>query len=188
MNHPPVLALGYSEASMLLRGQRAPFVKAIISIQGLHEVPIDAPSVPDRLTLHFDDVDPPHTNDRVAFYRAWVQKRWAKEVGRPLRPPTAQDARAIVEFAWKIRDINDGIVLCQCGAGMSRSPAAALLCLAAWTGVGNERYCVDEVLRVRPGATPLMGLVMLGDAELGLEGRLIIAAMERRAGGGAATR
>ena len=179
MTHPPVLALGYSEASMLLRGQRAPFVKAIISIQGPHEVPIDAPSVRDRLTLHFDDVDPPDTNDRVAFYRAWVQKRWAKEVGRPLRPPTAQDARAIVEFAWKVRDV-EGIVLCQCGAGMSRSPAAALLCLAAWTGPGHERYSVDELLRVRPAATPLMGLVMLADAELGLEGRLMRAVLESR--------
>ena len=129
--------------------------------------------------MQFDDVDPPDTSDEVAFHRSWVQRKWAAEIGRPLPPPTIHDARSIIQFASTIRDL-DGIVLCQCGAGMSRSPAAALLCLAAWAGPGQERACVNDLMRLRPAATPLMGLVRLGDQVLGREGRLVQAVLEAR--------
>ena len=186
LRSPSVMALGYSAAAMFLRGAEAARVGAVISIYGCNEFPLDAPSVPHRLALQFDDIDPPDKSDEVAFHRSWVQQKWAAETGRPLRPPTIDDARAIVDFAGRIREV-EGIVLCQCGAGMSRSPAAALICLAAWSGAGRERECVAEVMRVRPGATPLIGLVRLGDEVLGLGGRWVSAALEARAGGGAAT-
>ncbi len=55
---------------------------------------------------------------------------------------------------------------------MSRAPAAALICLAAWGGPGTEAACVEEVLRLRRGAVPHAGLVRLADQLLGRGGRL----------------
>jgi predicted protein tyrosine phosphatase len=79
---------------------------------------------------------------------------------------------AIIQFAESIRSCN-GIVLCHCGGGMSRAPAAALICLAVWRGPGTEVDCMAEVLAQRPGAVPHEGLVRLADALLGRENRLV---------------
>ncbi len=72
------------------------------------------------------------------------------------------------------------MLLCHCQAGISRSPAAALLCLAAWTGPGRERDCVEQVMQIRPAAVPHMGLVNFGDALLGRQGELVKAVLEVR--------
>ena|SRR5437660_9753675 len=66
-----------------------------------------------------------------------------------------------------------GIVLCQCAGGMSRAPAAALICLAVWRGEGTEKESVEEVRRLRRGAVPHVGLVGLADEVLGRGGRLV---------------
>ena len=63
---------------------------------------------------------------------------------------------------------------------MSRAPAAALLCLAAWAGPGAEAECVEAVLRLRRGAVPHVGLVRFADALLGRGGKLTDAVMARR--------
>jgi predicted protein tyrosine phosphatase len=89
-----------------------------------------------------------------------------------LNPPTVSDAAAIVRFAEGVRGV-EGTLLCHCGGGTSRAPAAALICLAAWGRPGTEAECVDEVLRLRRGAVPHAGLVRFADELLGRDGRLI---------------
>lgn len=178
MAHPNVLILGHSEAAMLLRARPADLA-GIISIHGRHEPVLEAPGVSDRLDLCFDDVEAPEAGDALGVLKAFVHRKWNEETGRPQLPPTIDDARAIIEFARSIGD-RRGTLLCQCQAGVSRSPAAALLCLAQWRGSGHEQECATEVLRIRPCAMPHAGLVRIGDEVMGREGALIRAMRDVR--------
>jgi predicted protein tyrosine phosphatase len=175
--HPTILALGYSEAAMLLRDPAGSHVEAIIAIRGSHEHAIEA-AVAHRLELEFDDVDEPNQDDPVARLRAHAREKWAREIGRPQTPPTREHAAAIIEFARQTKDLR-GTVLCHCSAGVSRSTAAALLCLAVWKGEGRERECVGELLRAMPCAAPHRDLVRWGDELLGRRGRLVEAVTMR---------
>lgn len=171
MRHPAVAIGGYSEAAMLLRATPAPNIGAIISIHGVHEFGVEA-DIARRLDLSFDDVDVPIPGDVVSLQRAHARKRWAAQNGLIEVPPGADDAAAVIKFAESIRDV-DGIVLCHCGGGMSRAPAAALICLAVWRGEGCESACADEIKRVRPSARPHFGLITFADELLGRNGKLI---------------
>jgi predicted protein tyrosine phosphatase len=171
MNHPPLAIFGYSEAAMFLRRTPKPHISAIISIHGRREFGVEA-DVPHRLDLTFDDVEVVPPDDRVALQRAMNRKQWAEQNGLVEIAPTSSDAAAIIEFAQTIREV-EGIVLCQCGGGMSRAPAAALILLAAWAGPGREVECVEEVRRLRRGAVPHVGLVGFADEQLAREGKLI---------------
>jgi predicted protein tyrosine phosphatase len=173
-SHPSILALGYSEAAMLLRQTDGADIAAVISIFGKHEFPVEAPAVSHRLDLRFDDVEAVDLTDPTSTYRAWTQAKWAEQIGRPVSPPTIEDARAIIEFARAISGI-EGTVLCHCQAGVSRSPAAALICLATWTGEGDEQHCVEQLFRSRPFVAPHRDLIRFGDSLLGRDGRLIAA-------------
>jgi predicted protein tyrosine phosphatase len=103
-----------------------------------------------------------------------VRQRRAAEIGLTIQPPTIEHARQIIEFARDVHATAE-TVLFQCGAGISRSSAAALICLALWTQEGAEDDCVRELLRVRPAARPLRSLIVFGDHLLGRDGRLISA-------------
>jgi predicted protein tyrosine phosphatase len=174
MRHPPIVVLGYSEAGMLLRAEEGREVGAIISICGKRDYAVEAAGVEHTLVLHFDDVEVDDGTDPFSRYMAWARRRQAAQVGLEPVPPVRDDARAIIEFAESIKHI-EGIVLCQCQAGMSRSPAAALLCLAAWTEAGEEAYCVTTVREARPAAVPHRDLVRFGDEILGRAGKLVAA-------------
>src|SRR5690625_3884099 len=126
--HPRVLAMGFSEAGMHLRQAGLSGVGAVISICGKGECALEGPGVP-QLVLRFDDVDVVDEQDQRGRLTTWARRRWAAETGRGQTPPTEEDARAIVEFARQLRDIN-GVVICHCSGGVSRSPAAALICLS----------------------------------------------------------
>jgi predicted protein tyrosine phosphatase len=178
MTPPTPVILGYSEAAMFLRGPAVPDVSAILSIHGSREFGVDA-TAPHRLDLAFDDVEIPPTDDPTAALRAWTRRRWAQQNGLTEIPPTAADAAAIIRFAQEIRDAN-GLLLCHCGAGISRAPAAALICLATWRGPGTEAECVREVRTTRPAALSHTGLVRLADDLLGREGRLVRAIADAR--------
>lgn len=128
--HPSLLVLGYSESAMLLASPSAPRITAVISIHGAREHAVDVPTASHRLTLRFDDTEFIDWTDPTRAEAAWARHKWSKEMGRPLMPPTINDARAIIDFAHSVAAI-DGTILCQCQAGISRSPAASLLCLAA---------------------------------------------------------
>jgi predicted protein tyrosine phosphatase len=170
MQHPALVILGYSEAAMFLRGTPTPKVGALISIHGGREFGVEA-DVPFRLDLRFDDVEVPSADDVTAIHRAMSRKRWAEQNGLTEVVPTVGDAQAVIRFAEATRDI-EGAVLCHCGGGMSRAPAAALICLAVWRGPGAEAGCVADVLKLRRGAVPHVGLVRFADELLGRETKL----------------
>lgn len=166
---------------MLLRQPHGGAVRALLRVQGREEFPVDVdPAAFDHLlTLRFDDADAPDPTDALDACRASARLRWSREAGRPLTPPTPGDARAVLEFAAATRDVA-GTVLFQCQAGVSRSTAAALLCLAAWTDPGEEPACVEYLLRVRPCAAPLRSRVRFGDTLMGRGGRLVGALRDAR--------
>lgn len=172
MRLPDVYILGYSEASMLMKQRESAHIVAIITIRGQREFAVDAPHVSHRLALEFDDIEAPSLTDPLHASRIRLRQREAESFGLRQLPPTVDHAKAIVEFAETIRDIN-GALLCQCFAGISRSSTAALLCLAVWTGPGNERRCVAHLRAVRPAAVPHQDLVAFGDDLLNRRGRLI---------------
>lgn len=109
------------------------------------------------------------------------RRRWAEENGLVETPPTAADAAAIIAFAEPLRGVG-GTVLFHCGGGVSRAPAAALICLAVWNGSGTEAECVASVYRIRRGAVPHVGLVRFADELLARGGRLVGAVRTGRAG------
>ena len=144
----------------------------MISIHGAREFGVEA-DVP-RLNLTFDDVDVVTGNDVMQLQKAMNRKRWSEENGLIEVAPVLADANAIIEFARKMRDI-EGSVLCHCGAGMSRAPAGALICLSVWCGSGSEVECVAEVQNLRRGAVPHIGLIRFADQLLNRDGKLIAA-------------
>lgn len=177
MPHPSLAVLGYSQAAMFLRSARGSEVVGIISIHGAREFAVES-DVGRRLDLRFDDVEVPEENDIVSKLKAKSRRRWAAENGLVEIAPTESDAAAIIDFALKLGGA-EGILLCHCSAGMSRAPAAALICLAAWQGQGTERKCVAELMRVRPAAVPHQGLVRFADRMLKRKGQLTQALAER---------
>jgi predicted protein tyrosine phosphatase len=171
LHHPRLVILGYSEAAMFARGADCRSIAAIISIHGAREFGVDHP-VAHRLDLSFDDIEViGDANDVMAMQRASTRRRWADQIGLVEVPPTPADAQRIIEFANEIRDV-EGNILCHCGAGISRSPAAALICLAVWKGVDTELECAEEVLRLRRGAVPHVDLVRFADELLNRGGKL----------------
>lgn len=178
-SHPSIVILSYSEAAMLLRREGSVGIHGLVSVCGLHEQPLEDTGVRHRLVLTFDDVEPPDPSDPLTVYRTWVRQKWASKTGRVQTPPSPADVSRVIQFAETIRDCH-GCVLFQCQGGMSRSAAVALICLAAWTGKGQEPYCMEQVIRARPGAVPLLGMVRMPDELLSRDGRLIGAAQDRR--------
>lgn len=170
MRHPSLAILGYSQAAMFLR-KHGHGVTAILSIHGGREYGVEA-NVPTRLDLIFDDVEVPTPGDVLSMQRAMSRRRFASENGLTESPPTIDDAQAIIAFAESLRGM-EGLLLCHCGAGMSRAPAAALICLTVWRGPGSEAECARVVRELRQGAVPHAGLVRFADQLLGREGRLI---------------
>jgi predicted protein tyrosine phosphatase len=178
MTHPTLAVFGYSEAAMYLRGTPKPNVDAIISIHGAREFGVGA-DVAQRLDLAFDDVEVAAADDLVAMQRVLSRKRWAEQNGLSEVAPVRKDAEAIIDFAKRVRGA-DGIVLCHCGGGMSRAPAAAMICLSVWRGPGSETACVAEVLKLRRGAVPHVGLVRFADDLLVRQGKLVAAVVANR--------
>lgn len=183
IGHPSVFILGYSEAAMLLRSpEHAARIRAIVAIHGARDYPVEAENVAHRLVLRFDDIEAPSRTDPIEAARIRLHNREAAErTGLTLTPPAPEHAKAIIDFAHAVRDVG-GAVLCQCQGGVSRSSAAALLCLAAWTGPGLEQYCVEQVLAARSCALPHANLIEFGDELLGRQGRLVEALAQAQPG------
>lgn len=85
---------------------------------------------------------------------------------------TDGDVRRIIQLAESLRQ-KTGKVLIHCEAGVSRSPAAALIMYACWLGPGREREAMRRVLAQRPMAIPNRRMVELADRMLGRGGRLL---------------
>ena len=175
--HPSLLILGYSEATEFLRDSARANLEAIIAIHSQHDHALATDSVPYQLVLEFDDCEVQSRSDILNAARTRLRQRHAEQFSLQLVLPTIEHAKAIINFAQSIREI-EGTLLCQCQGGISRSPAAALLCLAAWTDPGWEDYCVRQVLAVRPCAVPHPDIVAFGDEILQRKGKLV-EALER---------
>ncbi len=172
MTCPDLIIAGYSEACMMLRQAKIPDLRGVIAIHGQREYPVECDALAYRLVLEFDDTEAPSETDLMQAARIAIRRRQAAEIGLRLTPPTLEHASAIVAFARSVANL-DGAILCHCHAGISRSPAAAILCLAAWTAPGEESACVERVLALRPSAMPHRDLVAFGDAVLSRGGRLL---------------
>lgn len=170
--HPIIYVLGYSEAAMLLRQGTEPPIEAIIAIAGQREHFLDTSAIPHVLKLSFDDMEAFNENDPLHEARMAQRQRQAASVGLILTPPTMDDVREIIEFAESIRDIR-GSLLCHCLGGISRSSAAALICLSVWMGEGREADCVDTLRRTRPAAQPNRDMIRMADILLVRGNRLV---------------
>ncbi len=82
------------------------------------------------------------------------------------------DVGQIIRLAESVRWLT-GKVLIHCEAGVSRSPAAALIMYACWLGPGREREAMGRVLAQRPVAMPNRRMVELADKILARGGRLV---------------
>ena len=82
------------------------------------------------------------------------------------------DVWQIIELAESVRRLT-GKVLIHCEAGVSRSPAAALIMYACWLGPGREREAMRRVLAQRPMAMPNRRMVELADKMLARGGCLV---------------
>ncbi|MGN6369541.1 MAG: hypothetical protein ACTHN5_14885 [Phycisphaerae bacterium] len=159
ISHPSIIIASRAEADSWSQHEMLP-IRAIISITGAEDRPCAGfDRVEQRIRLEFEDV--------VA-----ERARSSSNVGP--RAPRREHAAAIIDFARKVQSV-DGILLVHCTGGRSRSPAAAVLCLAAWLGPGEEEGAAREVFRMRPGCSPHRELVRFGDEVLGLRGNLIAA-------------
>jgi predicted protein tyrosine phosphatase len=171
VTNPALVILGYSEAAMFLRRETTPSLTGLISIHGRREFGVVA-DAGRRLDLAFDDVEVPEPGDTFGLQRMMSRRRWAEQNGLSEVPPTASDAAAVIEFAEALHGAG-GTVLCHCGGGMSRAPAAALICLAVWAGADTEAECVARIRSLRRGAVPHVGLVRFADTLLGRGGALV---------------
>ena len=86
--------------------------------------------------------------------------------------PTPDDIRRIIEFAKEI----DGPTLIHCEAGMSRSPAVALVVISSKTGPGTGDTRAIEELQKVTHCTPNNLIVGLADFVMGRGGTLFKAA------------
>jgi predicted protein tyrosine phosphatase len=171
-SHPALAVFGYSQAAMFLARTPPPNVTAVLFIHGRREFAVESAPGVRRLDLCFDDVDVPADDDDVGRARAAARRRWAADVGLCETPPARADVAAIIDFARDVQG-TEGIVLCHCGAGMSRAPAAALILLATWRGPGTEGECVAELRQLCTAVAPHSGLVRFADATLKRGGKLL---------------
>lgn len=111
-----------------------------LSLQGDHGVPQDK-----WLRLSFHDI---------------------KNLLRGYTAPTTEDAEAIVWFAQDLPE--DAVLVAHCEAGISRSPAALILVLAArakdWAALETA---VRGFFAENPGIDPNQRLIRAGDRVLG---------------------
>lgn len=130
----------------------------VISITDPSNEPLDFPKAVTVLRLAFWDV---HALDGMVAKMLSAQDRDAY--------PSIDHARAILDFGQQVP--TRGRLLIHCGAGISRSTAAAFI-LAAQAKPGDEWGAFQLIKVLRPQAQPNPLLVRFADKLLGAEGRM----------------
>ncbi|MCA8908557.1 MAG: dual specificity protein phosphatase family protein [Rhodospirillaceae bacterium] len=150
-----------------------------LSICGLDELPAFAAEGVSHVVSILDP-DYPDPEDFAAFLphrRAVLRFDDVIVTGDLYQAPGAGDVAAILNVGRELAADGATHVLVHCHAGVSRSTAAAALLLAQRMPDAIDDV-FDEIHRVRPRSWPNSLIVRLGDAQLGLAGRLV-AAMQR---------
>jgi predicted protein tyrosine phosphatase len=154
--HPSIIVASRAQADAL--SSHGVF-DAIIAIVGPEDRPcIGFDQAAYRLQLNFDDLVVDDANPAKSGVAV----------------PTIEHMRKLCDFAADIRN-RELRVLCHCTAGRSRSPAAALACLAVWHGIGREDESASQLFAIRPEAQPNRTLVRFAVDVLQRNGRLIAA-------------
>ena len=105
-----------------------------------------------------------------------VRQRTLADLGRPQTPPTPDHIAHLIEFARQIQHLQ-GTLLLHCSGGISRSPTAALICLATWTIPGQEPAGVHTIRHLQPAAQFHPDLLRFADQLLSRNGTLLRAAI-----------
>ena len=155
------------------RGARGPPPPGVAP-RVLRPAPPPPPPPPPRLAPTSDAALAPPPPADLGVPPPPAPRRWAEQNGLTEVAPPPADAQAIITFARAVQPL-PGVLLCHCGAGVSRAPAAALVCLATWRGPGSEPACVPDLLTLRPSAVPHPGLVRFADDLLQRNGTLTTA-------------
>lgn len=127
-----------------------------------------------------DEVPPPGGQAVWAAYRAEKLLLTFDDVTRQSvhgDPPREAHVQAIVSLARRLTPQDR--VLVHCGAGISRSTAAALVILAHHLGPDREAQAVEHLLALRPQARPHQRMVEMADALLDRQGALYSVVSER---------
>lgn len=150
-----------------------------LSICGLDELPAYAADGVSHVVSILDPEypDPEDFAGYLPHRRAVLRFDDVIVTGDLYQAPGAGDVAAILDVGRELEADGATHVLVHCHAGVSRSTAAAALLLAQRMPDGVDQV-FDEVHRVRPRSWPNSLIVRLGDAQLGLGGRLV-AAMQR---------
>lgn len=146
---------GLAELPTAVKRQRPTYV---ISITDPDDEPLDFPEAVAVLRLAFWDV---HAMTGMVARKLSVQDRDAY--------PSIDHARVILDFGQQVP--TRGRLLIHCGAGISRSTAAAFI-LAAQAKPGDEWGAFQLIKVLRPQAQPNLLLVRFADKLLGAEGRM----------------
>lgn len=131
----------------------------LVSIRDIGSSPIRGHEAVDperKLLLDFDDV----TDPRAAIHG--------------YQRASHDDIETLVDFLRKI----DDEVLINCEAGISRSPAAAIVLVASRMGAGKEKEAVSTVFASCQFCVPNQWVVKLADDILARQGRLLEALFE----------
>ena len=152
-----VLVLSRKNAEIALKVNQGE-IAALISIADAapftNEMPNEAERVPYVLRLIFDDT-------RLANSEIY-------------QSPSQNDVARIIYFAKFLKEKQvRGTLLVHCEAGVSRSAAAAIICLATWFGPGREGEAVNKIYEVNPRSWPNWLMIDYADKQLQFNGALI---------------
>jgi predicted protein tyrosine phosphatase len=90
--------------------------------------------------------------------------------------PTRQDVERLLVFGREVSETPEAHLLVHCRAGVSRSTAAAALILMQAHPEWPASAALDAVIAVRPRAWPNLLILEFGDAVLGRNGEIVVAA------------
>jgi len=156
MTLPEIHVRSYDVAQeMLMRPWDHPPIKSVLSIndpsedppQGFHEFKGM------KLCLLFHDIEHEYQTKHFGIL------------------PSEKDVEKILVFGRAAK----GPILIHCAAGISRSPAAAVLVMSVnrRPSKAGAREIFDELLRIRPHCLPNFRMIDMGDALAGWKGYLV---------------